>query len=111
MDFKNFGRQSCEQPEFEVIYPHTLSNRAMWSRVFLKFPFNSNEGQSEAFGIVMFSFPREKSLVPFTSTASQQHLVVIKKTFAKVIAATGERPHCTGINTCQRAHLGRLSGD
>ncbi|GBN19986.1 hypothetical protein AVEN_189661-1 [Araneus ventricosus] len=31
-------------------------------------------------------------------------LVVIKETFARVIASRGKRPQCTGINICQRAH-------
>ncbi|GBN08312.1 hypothetical protein AVEN_181035-1 [Araneus ventricosus] len=62
---------------------------------------------------VMFSlpaaqFPREKSRVPFISAAGQLHLVVIKETFARVLAARGKRPQCTGINICQRAQLGRL---
>ncbi|GBN10533.1 hypothetical protein AVEN_243442-1 [Araneus ventricosus] len=38
-------------------------------------------------------------------TSSQPYLVVIKRTFAKVIAARGERPRYTGINNCQRAHI------
>ncbi|GBM13615.1 hypothetical protein AVEN_229588-1 [Araneus ventricosus] len=31
--------------------------------------------------------------------------MVIKRTFARVTAASGERPQYAGINYCQRAHL------
>ncbi|GBO26416.1 hypothetical protein AVEN_245864-1 [Araneus ventricosus] len=31
-------------------------------------------------------------------------MVVIKETFARVIASLGKRPQCRGINICQRAH-------
>ncbi|GBM17344.1 hypothetical protein AVEN_13227-1 [Araneus ventricosus] len=54
------------------------------------------------------SFSHEKRVDHFPlrpQTASQPHLVVIKRTFAKVIAASGERPQYTGINNCQRAHM------
>ncbi|GBM97959.1 hypothetical protein AVEN_20424-1 [Araneus ventricosus] len=39
-------------------------------------------------------------------TAGQLHLVVIKETFARVIASRRKRPQCRGINICGRAHLG-----
>ncbi|GBM14859.1 hypothetical protein AVEN_28587-1 [Araneus ventricosus] len=39
-------------------------------------------------------------------TAGQLHLVVIKETFARVIASRRKQPQCRGINVCQRAHLG-----
>ncbi|GBL95004.1 hypothetical protein AVEN_187512-1 [Araneus ventricosus] len=39
-------------------------------------------------------------------TAGQLHLVVIKETFARVLASRRKRPQCRGINICQRAHLG-----
>ncbi|GBM89847.1 hypothetical protein AVEN_107950-1 [Araneus ventricosus] len=37
-------------------------------------------------------------------TAGQLHLVVIKETFARVIASRGKRLQCRGMNICQRAH-------
>ncbi|GBM27637.1 hypothetical protein AVEN_49945-1 [Araneus ventricosus] len=38
-------------------------------------------------------------------TSGQLHLVVIKETFARVIASRSKRPQCREINICQRAHL------
>ncbi|GBM50803.1 hypothetical protein AVEN_115983-1 [Araneus ventricosus] len=37
-------------------------------------------------------------------TAGQLHMVVLKETFARVIAPRRKRPQCRGINICQRAH-------
>ncbi|GBN51130.1 hypothetical protein AVEN_44817-1 [Araneus ventricosus] len=62
----------------------------------------------------MFSLPYKLSShekrVQFLScqpqTAGQLHLVVIKETFARVIASRRKRPQCKGINICQEAHLG-----
>ncbi|GBM94819.1 hypothetical protein AVEN_26530-1 [Araneus ventricosus] len=61
---------------------------------------------------VMFSLPAStvatRKRVQYFScqpqTAGQLHLVVIKETFARVIASCRKRPQCTGINICQRAH-------
>ncbi|GBO36703.1 hypothetical protein AVEN_148963-1 [Araneus ventricosus] len=50
-------------------------------------------------------FPREESRALFTQTASQPHVVVIKRTFAKVTSANGGRRQYTGINNCQRVHM------
>ncbi|GBM54438.1 hypothetical protein AVEN_275639-1 [Araneus ventricosus] len=59
----------------------------------------------------MFSLPAStvptRKIVQYFSlqpqTASQLHLVVIKETFARVVALRRKRPQCTGINICQIA--------
>ncbi|GBM36003.1 hypothetical protein AVEN_78098-1 [Araneus ventricosus] len=53
-------------------------------------------------------FSHEKSVEHFSTrlqTASQSHLVVIKRAFTKVASASRGRPQYTGINNCQRAHM------
>ncbi|GBM26694.1 hypothetical protein AVEN_124987-1 [Araneus ventricosus] len=54
------------------------------------------------------TFSHEKRVERFSlrqQTASQSHLVVIKRTFEKVASASRGRPQYTGINNCQRAHV------
>ncbi|GBL89677.1 hypothetical protein AVEN_104632-1 [Araneus ventricosus] len=61
----------------------------------------------------MFSFPTrsfspEKRVEHFSlrpQTASQPQLVVIKRTFEEVTAASAELPQYAGINNCQKAHM------
>ncbi|GBN83797.1 hypothetical protein AVEN_34480-1 [Araneus ventricosus] len=60
------------------------------------------------FSLPARTFSHEKRGVYFPlrpQIASLPHLLVIKRTFAKVIAARGERPQYAGINNCQRAHI------
>ncbi|GBM28244.1 hypothetical protein AVEN_181316-1 [Araneus ventricosus] len=54
------------------------------------------------------TFSHEKRVEHFSTrpqTASQPHLVVIKRTFAKVASASRGRQQYTRINNCQRAHM------
>ncbi|GBN29177.1 hypothetical protein AVEN_206670-1 [Araneus ventricosus] len=50
-------------------------------------------------------FPREGSRTFFPQTTSQTHLVVCKRTFAKVTSASEGPPRHRGINNCQGTHM------